>query len=170
VLLLPATLEKVSRQVGSDKLVLAIGFAVPTLAQQQDTVDPKVEQQIRMLATKYDSAINRHDADAIAALYTQDAVFWTHHDGSFHGRKAIEKEYVQWYFKRWNKHNYATTISRVTAVGNDVRVTGTWTCDYSYGSKDSHSDHGDVWWVIVREGDTWKIHKDTQTGTPWAAQ
>jgi ketosteroid isomerase-like protein len=72
--------------------VLAIGFAVPTLAQQKDTVDPKIEQQIRMLATKYDSAINRHDADAIAALYTQDAVFWTHHDGSFHGRNAIEKE------------------------------------------------------------------------------
>jgi ketosteroid isomerase-like protein len=82
---------------------LAIATTLPGFAQQ--TVDPKIEQQIRMLAMKYDSAINSHDANAIAALYTQDAVFWTHHDGSFRGRQAIEKEYVQWYFKRWNKQN-----------------------------------------------------------------
>jgi uncharacterized protein (TIGR02246 family) len=147
---------------------LAIGFAAPAFAQQ--TIDPKIEQQIRMLAVKYDAAINKHDADAIAALYTQDAVFFTHHDGSYHGRQAIEKEYVKWYFKRWNKHNYATAIARVTAVGNDVRATGTWTCDYSYGINDSHRDYGDVWWIIVREGDTWKIRRDTQTGTAWSTQ
>ena len=49
---------------------LAISFAVPTFAQ----VDPKIEQQIRILASKYDAAINKHDAPAIAALYTPDAV------------------------------------------------------------------------------------------------
>jgi ketosteroid isomerase-like protein len=82
----------------------AFSLVVPTLAQQKDTVDPKIEQQIRLLAANYDAAINKHDADAIAALYTQDAVFFTHHDGSYHGRQAIEKEYVKWYFERWNKH------------------------------------------------------------------
>jgi chitinase len=65
---------------------------------------------------------------------------------------------------------YATAITRVTAVGNGIRATGTWTCDYSYGVNDSHRDYGDVWWVLVREGDTWKIRKDTQTGTPWPTQ
>jgi hypothetical protein len=35
---------------------LAIGFAVPTFAQQKDTPDPKIAQQIRVLATKYDEA------------------------------------------------------------------------------------------------------------------
>jgi ketosteroid isomerase-like protein len=87
---------------------------VPNFAQQKDAVDPKIEQQIRLLAMKYDFAINSHDGVAISALYSQDAVFLTHHDGSYHGRQAIEKEYERWYFKRWNKHNYATAVARVT--------------------------------------------------------
>jgi hypothetical protein len=40
---------------------LAIGLALPTFAQQKDTVDPKIDQQIRMLPIKYDAAINKHD-------------------------------------------------------------------------------------------------------------
>jgi uncharacterized protein (TIGR02246 family) len=100
---------------------LAICFAWPTFAQ---TADPKIEQQIRILAMNYDTAINRHDATAIAALYAGDAVWVTYHDGSYHGRQAIEKEYAKMYFKAWNKHAYATTVSRVTAVGNEVRATG----------------------------------------------
>jgi type II secretory pathway pseudopilin PulG len=51
---------------------LATSFALPTFAQQ--TVEQKIEQQIRVLASKYDAAINKHDAPAVAALYAQDAV------------------------------------------------------------------------------------------------
>jgi hypothetical protein len=36
---------------------LAISFVLPSFAQQKDAVDPKVEQQIRALAQKYDDAI-----------------------------------------------------------------------------------------------------------------
>jgi hypothetical protein len=35
---------------------LAISFGLPGFAQQKDAVDPKVEQQIRLLAAKYDEA------------------------------------------------------------------------------------------------------------------
>jgi len=55
---------------------LAINFALPSFAQQKDAVDPKVEQQIRLLAAKYDDAINRRDATAVAALYAQDGVWF----------------------------------------------------------------------------------------------
>jgi uncharacterized protein (TIGR02246 family) len=146
---------------------LAISFALPTFAQQ--TVDPKIEQQIRMLAMNYDAAINKHDAPAIAALYAQDAVWVTYHDGKYRGRQAIEKEYAKMYFKAWNKHAYATTVGRVAAVGHEVRANGTWSCSYSEGTGDSHPDSGRYWWVIVREGDSWKILKDTMTGTAWGA-
>ena len=95
---------------------LAIGSTLPALAQQSNTVDPKIDQQIRMLATKYDAAINKHDPAAIAALYTQDAVWATFHDGTYHGPQAIEKEYERLYFKRWNKSNYGTTIGRINTV------------------------------------------------------
>ena len=40
---------------------LAIGSTLPALAQQSNTVDPKIDQQIRMLPIKYDAAINKHD-------------------------------------------------------------------------------------------------------------
>jgi ketosteroid isomerase-like protein len=69
---------------------LAISFTVPTLAQQKDTVDPKIDQQIRALAMKYDEAYNRQDPAAVAALYTEDAVLQSPH-GPFRGRQAIEK-------------------------------------------------------------------------------
>jgi hypothetical protein len=52
-------------------------------AQQKDTVDSKVEQQVRALAAKYDEAINEHPV-AIAALHTKDGV---HARGGVQGRK-----------------------------------------------------------------------------------
>jgi hypothetical protein len=59
------------RLLGALVLVwLAIGFAVPGYAQQKDTVDPQIAQQIRVLASKHDEAVNKHDAAAVAALYT----------------------------------------------------------------------------------------------------
>ena len=61
---------------------LAFGFDIPTFAQQKETVDPKVEQQIRALA--YDRASNEHDPVAVAALRTQDGV---HARGGVQGRK-----------------------------------------------------------------------------------
>ena len=80
---------------------LAISFVVPTFAQQKDTVDPKVEQQIRALAQKYDEAINKHDSIAIASLYAQNGVWRTYDHGSFYGQKAIEKAYARWVFTTW---------------------------------------------------------------------
>jgi uncharacterized protein (TIGR02246 family) len=41
---------------------------------------------------KYDEAFNKKDADAVAALYTVDAVYVAQH-GTSHGRQAIEKTY-----------------------------------------------------------------------------
>jgi ketosteroid isomerase-like protein len=35
-------------------------------------VDPKIIEQIRLLASKYDTAFNKNDPTAIATLYTED--------------------------------------------------------------------------------------------------
>jgi hypothetical protein len=51
--------------------------------------------------------------------------------------------------------NYFTTVNRVSAVGNEIRSFGTWSCnDEGNGSV---GDSGHYRWVLVREGDTWKI-------------
>jgi ketosteroid isomerase-like protein len=62
-ILLPSTL-----------VVLAISFAVPSFAQEQNTVDPEVRQQIEEAYKKLHDAYNNHDVAATAALFTQDAV------------------------------------------------------------------------------------------------
>ena len=49
---------------------LAIGFAVPSIAQEQNTVDPEVRQQIEAVHIKFYEAYNKRDAAAIAALFT----------------------------------------------------------------------------------------------------
>jgi hypothetical protein len=76
---------------------LAISFAVPSIAQQQNTVDPEVRQQIEAAIMKLGEAINKHDAAAVAALYTQDAVqVWSFLSagGVASGQQAIEKRYA----------------------------------------------------------------------------
>ena len=50
---------------------LAIGFAVPAFAQQTNTPDPQLRQQLLALAKKFDDAYNNNDAAALAALYTK---------------------------------------------------------------------------------------------------
>jgi hypothetical protein len=52
---------------------LAISFALPSIAEEQNTFDPEVRQQIEAAVTKYEDAYNKNDAGAIAALYTADA-------------------------------------------------------------------------------------------------
>ena len=82
---------------------LAISFALPTFAQQKETVDPQLIQKLDTMSKKYNEAFNNHDAAAIAAVYTEDAVF-VPDTGPLYGRQAIEKFYAdvyeQWHFKR----------------------------------------------------------------------
>jgi uncharacterized protein (TIGR02246 family) len=143
---------------------LSIGFALSALAQQKDTVDPKIEQQIRVLASKYDAAINKHDADAIAALYAQNGVWRTYDHGSFYGQKAIEKAYARWVFTTWQVRNYFISVNRIFAHGNEIRSSGTWSCAFQNTSGGPANDEGRYSWVIIREGDTWKIRNDTESG------
>src|ERR1700738_1285046 len=79
---------------------LAIGFVVPALAQEQNTVDPEVRQQIEAALTKFDEAYNKNDAAAPAApaaLFAQDAVevwYGASEGGLASGQQAIEKRYA----------------------------------------------------------------------------
>ena len=45
---------------------LAIGFAVPTLAQEKDAVDPQTRQQLEAIDKIFDEAYNKNDAAAVA--------------------------------------------------------------------------------------------------------
>jgi len=140
---------------------LAIGLGVPAFAQQKDTIDPRMTQQIREVTIKYDAAFNSHDASAVAALYTKNGVEVTD-TGPVKGREAIEKSYAH-DFQSWHPSNRATTVDRVMAIGNEVRARGRWS--ESLNDNGSLSKHeGYYSWIMVREGDNWKIHRSTFSG------
>jgi uncharacterized protein (TIGR02246 family) len=141
-------------------LGLAISFAVATFAQQKGTVDPETAQQVRALASNYDAAFNRQDAVTIAGLYAEDAVFNTP-EGTFHGRQAIEELYAKHYFGEAHSKNVVTLVNEAIAAGNEVRATGTWSDTFEEPSTGTIHAEGTYSWVLLREGDTWRIREST---------
>jgi uncharacterized protein (TIGR02246 family) len=147
---------------------LAIGFALPTFAQQKDTADPRTAQQRDLLGVakaiddsgelhrKLDEAYNKNDAAAVAALFTEDALL-VEPDGLFSGRQAIEKRYADT-FQQSPIISFNTSRERryLNAIDNAVCGAGQWTSTFQ-------SQTGPVfalgYWsaIYVREGDAWKI-------------
>jgi uncharacterized protein (TIGR02246 family) len=127
---------------------LAIGFVLPALAQEQNTVDAEVRQQIEAVLMKFDDAFNKNDLAAITALYTQDAVLvmsWFT-DGTSVGRAAIEK----WYRVEFASSPYGlvSKLVQVHAIGNEISTITEWSATHTMGQAVT------VW---VRDADTFKI-------------
>jgi uncharacterized protein (TIGR02246 family) len=150
---------------------LAIGFAVPALAQQKETVDPQLIQKLDTLNKKYNEAINHQDAAAFGALYTEDASFVTD-TGPVYGLKAIEKWYEDAFKAAQRKNNTATIDPRsVRMLGPD-----NLTYNVAWSETDKGKNGEDVpikgycSVVATRQGDGWKICQLTWNLTPdtWA--
>jgi ketosteroid isomerase-like protein len=130
---------------------LAISFALPGFAQQKDTVDPEVRQQVEALLIKFGEAFNKHDPAAIAALYPQNAIrlesWWS--EGAL-GQQAIEKSYAGMLASMPGE--FVGQVVQVYAIGDDMCVI----------TKDSE---GALWkgyktWICNRDADTWKIRME----------
>jgi ketosteroid isomerase-like protein len=146
----------------------AISFVLPTFAQQNGTVDPRISQQRDLLgipdalavfgelSDRLDDAYNNKDAGAAAALFTEDAVLVTL-DGIVFGRQAIAKRYAET-FQRWSFTDFLSRRDRLqlNAIDNAVWSVGEW-----FGNLQGQSGPVFAWgyWstIYVREGDAWKI-------------
>jgi hypothetical protein len=73
---------------------LAISFALPAFGQQMDTPDPQLRKALVAFNKKVDDGLNNNDAAALAALFTQDAVFVTDRGPVFSSRRHPEIEVV----------------------------------------------------------------------------
>jgi ketosteroid isomerase-like protein len=134
---------------------LAISLAVRGFAQEKEQVDPKIRQQIEAIDAKYDEAFNKHDATAIAALYTEDAVEVTRL-GVFSGREAIEKRYKS-LLQGSSVSDHISKLDQVhTAIGIYPWAVGSWT------DKDgSHRYTGFRFLVYLPTGGgEWEISKE----------
>jgi uncharacterized protein (TIGR02246 family) len=125
---------------------LAISFALPTFAQEKNTVDPQVRQQIEAVFMKFQEAYNKHDAAAMAALHTQDAVEVRSWQGLASGREAIEKRFAGDFASSPGK--MVNELVQVYAIGNDICAIS----DTRVGESKGHAVT-----IYVREGDDLKI-------------
>ena len=108
---------------------LAICFALPTFAQQKDTVDPKLRHLLLDLAKNFEEAWNNNDASALAALFTEDAVL-VNDSGPVIGREAIKKYYTD-LFQNVHFSNNVTTYGpecphAIGTDGTEMWENGTW--------------------------------------------
>src|SRR5271166_6781118 len=117
---------------------LAIGFTMPTFAQQTNTPDPQLVQQRDLigvdkaldafiaLGTKYQEAFNKNDADGVAACFTENAILVAP-DGMFFGRQAIAKRYAD-VFQQWRTTSLFgfDCLYILHAIDNAVCSAGEW--------------------------------------------
>jgi ketosteroid isomerase-like protein len=131
-------------------LGLAISLAVPSSSQEQNKVDPEVRQEIETSLNNFGEAHNKHDAAALAALFTQDAVEvwdWETGGGVVVGRPAIEKRYASEFAS--NSGEFVSKLIQVHAIGNEMSAIS----EFNFGPWKGYKV-----WIYVRDADEWKIH------------
>jgi uncharacterized protein (TIGR02246 family) len=146
---------------------LAIGFAVPTFAQQTETPDPQLRQRLVTLIKNYDEVFNKNDAPALAVFFTEDAVFVTE-TGPIYGREAIVKHFADLFQKvHFSDHlgkpdEYSPHI--IGTAGNEVWASGGWSTTIK--GQDFGPSEIKGYWSVIREGDDWKIRMLTTNVSP----
>ena len=146
---------------------LAIGFAVPSFAQQTNTPDPQLRQRLLALIKNYDEVFNKNDASALAVFFTEDAVFITE-TGPIYGREAIVKHFADLFQKvHFSDHvgkpdEYSPHI--IGTAGNEVWASGGWSTTIK--GQDFGPAQIKGYWSVIREGDDWKIRMLTTNVSP----
>jgi ketosteroid isomerase-like protein len=155
---------------------LATGFALPTFAQQTNTPDPQLREQLDALDKKDDEAFNAGNAAALAALYTEDAIEVTD-QGPIYGRKAIEKHFGD-LFQNVHFSNYIVKADQYSphilgTAGTEAWSNGEWSATISatiQGETFGPVQLKGYWSAIrAREGDVWKTRVLTWNITPASA-
>jgi uncharacterized protein (TIGR02246 family) len=146
----------------------AISFALPTFAQQTNTPNPQLRLALDDLFKRETQAYNNNDAAAIAATFTEDAIFVTT-QGPFYGRESIEKYYAdriqKGHFSNFVIKYYPDSIRALGTAGDEMWAAGEWsiTIQDQNGSMPFHGYWGAV---KARDGDTWKTRLDVSNTAP----
>ena len=140
---------------------LAISFAFPIYAQDQNAVDPQTPQEIEAVGMQFIEAYNKHDAAAVAALYTHDAVRVDNPSGFGRalivGRKAIEKLLETDFTGSWSSSPRVGKLVQMYAFEDSIASISEW----SRAQYNGHSVQ-----IFVRDPDTWKIRMEYNSVAP----
>jgi ketosteroid isomerase-like protein len=137
---------------------LAISFALPTYAQQNNVADLETTSKILAIFKALNEAQENHDPAAYAAKFTRDALFVTP-TGPIIGRQAIQKYYTdQW--QRWHPIAFGGSLDGdvfhiIGTAGNEARATGEW-IETGQGKNGELITIKGYWSdIYVCEGDDW---------------
>jgi ketosteroid isomerase-like protein len=133
------------------------------------TPDPQLRQQLDAKIQKYNEAFNKNDAGAVAAFFTEDAVFVTD-KGAIYGREAIEKYFAD-LFQNLHFSNHLDKADQysphiIGTAGNEMWSNGEWSLILQAKTGDPIPFKGYWSEIYVREGDSWKVRMQMWNITP----
>ncbi|MGD9841457.1 MAG: DUF4440 domain-containing protein [Steroidobacteraceae bacterium] len=124
-------------------------FSVASLAQAQT--------EVRQLADKWTEAYNKHDRNAISALYTQDAHLYLHGSPTVKGSKAITDYWAE-DFKQDNPLTLLTVTNFVEGV-DMILVHGNYeVINRDDGKKVGFGRFAHIW--IKDDKGEWRLDRD----------
>lgn len=150
-------------------LAMAVGFGTAAYAAESKgggTLDA-AKKGIDKGNAALSEAVDKHDAAAMAALYTTDAVVFPPDQSPISGRAAIEEFW---------KGSLVAGVSKVQLTTTDVErsgdlavESGTFAMTVKPSGKEAQTAHGKyvVVWKHQKDG-SWKLHRDIWNGTPEA--
>jgi uncharacterized protein (TIGR02246 family) len=114
-------------------------------------------------AAKWVAAYDAGDAAALAGMFTKDGVFNAPSGAVVKGREAIEKALAGRMKAGWTKET--VTTNDAGAAGNAVWAAGDYAL-FGSGEVAGKQTGGHFGWVIVRDGDVWRIVMLTANVSP----
>jgi uncharacterized protein (TIGR02246 family) len=143
--------------------VLCISTARPAAGDDK----PKDEAAVREVVIAFETASNKHDAKAFAAVFASDAAFTNVLGTTKHGRKAIEEFHRPLFEGDTSKGNpsFKNAVLKIDEVtvrflrpdvaSMDIRWTQTGSV--APDGKDRGIRKGLMSWVVTREDGTWQV-------------
>jgi ketosteroid isomerase-like protein len=146
---------------------LVVSVALPALAQQTSTPDPQLREKLVAAIKKHTDALDKNDAVAVAANFTEDGILVTP-DGPIFGRDSIEK-YYEGVFKQIQLSDNLAPVDDDSPhifgkADNEIWATGKYSCTVKGQNFGPVAATG--YWSVVREGDDLKIRMLTFNSTP----
>jgi uncharacterized protein (TIGR02246 family) len=121
----------------------------------------EVRAAIAATDKKFMEDVNRGDAAAGAAAYTDDAVVMPPNESPVEGKQAIEK-YLAELSSQLQSSDFQLSISEVDVQGDTAIVRGTYSSNITIPGMDAPmEDRGKTLTVWKKQADgNWKLHRD----------
>jgi ketosteroid isomerase-like protein len=136
--------------------------ALAGCATTQQPAPPSELQAAREVEAQFIAAFNRQDANALAALFAEDAIRVTP-GGLIQGRETIRKDFEKRFQSKF--HDLAVTMTVTKTFNGSIWEAGEWSMKIGdqpvrgYGAM-----------TLVREGNSFKVRDDTFNMVPPAGK